>query len=171
MGAIYLIPNGPMPTSAGFVKVATGTSLKTMLQVKPGATQSLRVISWGISFDGFAAALPVLVELIEVDVAATITAHVAAGIIKSNAQALGAGDPTTSKFTLTTTGTGYTASGEGSVTASRLLSPPLLLPPTGVYQIQIPLAREAIIQKAMFGRIRVTAGTDVNVTCWMEVEA
>ena len=36
--AIYQIFNGPMPTTASQVAVTTGTSIKTLLQVKPSAT-------------------------------------------------------------------------------------------------------------------------------------
>jgi hypothetical protein len=36
--ALYLIPNGPMQTTAAFAPVTTGTAIKTMLQVKPSAT-------------------------------------------------------------------------------------------------------------------------------------
>jgi hypothetical protein len=72
--ALYLIGNGAMQTTAAFVAVTTGTAIKTMLQVKPGATTVLKIIEWGISFDGSAAATPGKVELIETDVAATVTA-------------------------------------------------------------------------------------------------
>ena len=42
--AIYLFQNGAMPTTAALVKVTTGTSIKTMLQVKMGATVTGEVI-------------------------------------------------------------------------------------------------------------------------------
>ena len=54
--AIYLIGNGPMQTTAAFAPVTTGTAIKTLLQVKPSATVVAKIIEWGISFDGFAAA-------------------------------------------------------------------------------------------------------------------
>ena len=118
--AIYLIGNGARPTTAAFVKVTTGTVIKTLLQVKPSATIIPRIIEWGISFDGFAAALPIQVELLQVDVAATVTAHVANGIQKYNAAALQGGDPTTNLFPVGTTSTGFTASAEGAITDSRV---------------------------------------------------
>src|SRR4051812_23543105 len=93
--ALYAIFNGPSPTTAAQVPVTTGTSIKTLLQVQPSATNSLKIKEWGISFDGSAAATPIKVELLETDVAATVTAHVAAGIVKLDAQALANGNPTT----------------------------------------------------------------------------
>lgn len=165
--AIYLIGNGPMPTTAAFAAVTTGTAIKTMLQVKPGATVIARIIEWGISFDGAAAATPGKIELIETDVAATVTAAVAADITKYDSDALMGGDPTTALFTVGTTSTGYTSSGEGSITAVRMLAGPQFIAPTNQWAQQFPQGCEPVIQAAKFGRIRVTFGTAVNAYCYM----
>lgn len=166
----YLIANGPMPTTAAFATVATGTAIKTMLQVKPGATTVLKICEWGISFDGSAAATPGKVELIETDVAATVTASVANDITKYDAAAVLAGDPTTALIAVGTTSTGYTASAEGSITAVRNLDGPQLIAPTNQFIKQFPLGTEPIIQNGKFGRIRVTFGASVNAFCYMVVE-
>jgi len=168
--AIYLIPNGPMQTTAAFASVTTGTSIKTMLQVKPGATLSAKIIEWGISFDGSSAATPIKVELIETDVAATVTASATADITKLDTSALTGGDPVTSSIAVGTTSTGYTASGEGSITAIRNLAAPQFIAPTNQFIQQFPLGREPTIQVSKFARIRVTAGTAVNCYCYMVIE-
>src|SRR5438132_1075251 len=121
---LYLIGNGPMQTTAGFAKVTTSAAIKTLLQVKPGTTQIMQVVEWGISFDGSTAATPGIVELIETDVAATVTAAVANDITKYDNEALLAGDPTTAIFSVGTSATGYTAAAEGSITAVRNLDAP-----------------------------------------------
>lgn len=168
---IYLIGNGPQQTTAAFAVVATGTSIKTLLQVKPGTTQFLKILAWGISFDGSAAATPGKVELIETDVAATVTASAAADITKIDSEALSAGDPTTNLIAVGTTSTGYTASGEGSITTVRNLDAPQLIAPTNQFYVQFPLGQEPVIQPSKFGRIRVTFGTTVNAYAWMKVAA
>lgn len=168
--ALYLIGNGAMQTTAAFVAVTTGTAIKTMLQVKPGATTVLKVIEWGISFDGSAAATPGKVELIETDVAATVTASVANDITKYDPAAVAQGDPTTALIAVGTSATGYTASVEGSITAVRNLAGPQFIAPTTQYQFQMPLGREPIIQNGKFGRVRVTFGAAVNAYCYMIVE-
>src|SRR5205085_7687020 len=117
--AIYLIGNGPMPTTAAFAAVTTGTAVKTMLQLKPSATIQAKIIEWGISFDGSAAATPGKVELIETDVAATVTAYVAADLTKLDAAALMGGDPTTALIAVGTTSIGYTSTSEGSIKIGR----------------------------------------------------
>lgn len=167
--SLFLIANGPMQTTAAFAKVATGTAIKTMLQVKASATIVAKIVEWGISFDGSAAATPIACELIETDVAATVTASVAADITKLDAAALAGGDPTTNLIQVGTTSTGYTASGEGSITTVRNLDIQLIAP-SNQYVKQFPLGREPIIQVGKFGRVRVTAGTSVNAYCYMVVE-
>lgn len=167
--ALYLIANGPMPTTAAFAAVTTGTSIKTMLQVKPGATVVGKIKEWGISFDGSAAATPIKCELLQSDVAATVTASAAADIMKLDASALQGGDPTTAAFAVGTTSTGYTASGEGSITATRIFDVQFVAP-TNQYVKQFPLGLEPIIEVSKFGRIRVTAGAAVNAYCYMVVE-
>lgn len=167
--ALYTIFNGPSPTTAAQVPVTTGTSIKTLLQVKPGATKNAKIIEWGISFDGSAAATPIKVELLETDVAATVTASAAADLVKTDDNALSGGDPTTALLAVGTTSTGYTSSGEGTITATRVFDAQLVAP-TNQYVKQFPLGREPIIQVSKFGRIRVTAGAAVNAYCYMVVE-
>jgi hypothetical protein len=168
--AQYLIGNGPMQTTAAFATVTTGTVIKTMLQVKPGATVTARIIEWGISLDGSSAATPGKVELIETDVAATVTASVANDLTKYDTAALLGGDPTTALFSVGTTSTGYTATAEGSITAVRNLAGPQLIAPTNQFIQQFPLGREPIIQAGKFARIRVTFGAAVNAYCYMILE-
>ena len=168
--ALLLIANGAMQTTAKFVAVTTGTSIKTMLQVKPSATLVAKIVEWGISFDGSAAATPIAVELIETDVAATVTASVAADITKIDGEALSCGDVTTNLIQVGTTSTGYTASGEGTITSVRNLDAPQYIAPTTQYQKQFPLGREPVIQVAKFGRIRVHAGAAVNCYCYMVLQ-
>lgn len=165
--SLYLISNGPMQTTAAFAAVTTGTSIKTLLQIKP--FNLAKIIEWGISFDGFVAALPGKVELIETDVAATVTASVDADITKRSA----VGDVAVASIaglTLSTTGTGYTATAEGTITSVRNLDAPIFVPPTAPFIKQYPLGQEPVIQIAKFARIRVTFGTAVNAYCYMVVD-
>jgi hypothetical protein len=167
--ALYQIANGPMQTTAAFAAVTTGTAIKTMLQIKPGTTLVAAIVEWGISFDGSAAATPIKVELIETDVAATVTASVANDITKLDSEALNGGDPTTSSIAVGTTSTGYTSTSEGTITAVRNLCGPQFIAPTNQFIQQFPLGQEPIIQVSKFGRIRVTAGAAVNCYCYVKI--
>lgn len=161
---VYKAYNAPAPTTAGIVAVTTGTAIKTLLQIATPATAMLRVVEWGISFDGSAAATPIKVELIDTDVAATVTAHVAAGLVKVNAP-----NDVASLVTLGTAATGYTASAEGTITASRVLDAQFIAP-TAQFVMQYPLGREPEVAASRFLRIRVTAAAAVNAIAWLSWE-
>ncbi len=167
--ALYKIWNGPMPTTAAQAAVTTGVAIKTLLQVVPSATIVARVKEWGISFDGAAAAAGVKCELVETDVAATVTAHVTAGIVKYDTAALIGGDPVTNLIQVGTALTGYTATVEGTITATRVLDAQFVQP-TNQWVIQSPLGVEGVIQTGKFMRIRVTAAAAVNALCYMLIE-
>jgi hypothetical protein len=157
----FIAHNGASPTTAALAPVTTGTAIKTLLQIATPSTCELRVSEWGISFDGSAAAQPIKVELIDTDVAATVTAHVAAGVRPLNDTGTVA-----SKMTLGTSATGYTASAEGTTTASRLLDYQQI-PPTGLFVKQWPLGLEPEVAVSRFLRVRVTAAAAVNAVCYV----
>ncbi len=170
MSEIYLIVNGAAPTTAAQLKVDTGVTIKTMLQVKMGATLTTRakVIEWGISFDGFAAALPIACELFANSAAATVTAHVAAGVVNLDPNAAAPTDD--NPFDLTASAaTGFTATAEGTPASVRMLDVQLIAP-TNQYIKQWPLGREPEFDPDEFLRIRVTAGTAVNAYCYVIIE-
>jgi hypothetical protein len=173
--AQYLIGNFAAPTTAKVVAVATGTTLKTLLQVVPSATKAAKITEWGFKCDAPSAAALCSVELLQTDVAATsLTAHVAAGIQKYDADALIGGDPTTNLIQVGTSLTGYTAGAEGTITATRMFDMILTtIPTTNGYEYvkQFPLGREPVIEIGKFGRIRVHMGSaGVNALCYMIVE-
>lgn len=153
--------NGPAPTTAAQASVTTGNTIKTMLQIATPSTKEITVVEWGISFDGSAAATPIKCELLQTDVAATVTAHVAAGVFPFNV-------PTgeASLMTLGTTATGYTSTSEGSITATRVFDCQFIAP-TNQYVFQWPLGREPVVAVSKFLRVRVTAGTAVNAYCYV----
>lgn len=166
---IYLINNSAMQTTAAPAPVTTTTAIRTLLQLKAGATTIARILEWGISFDGFAAAAPGKVELIETDVAATVTAYVAADITKVDADAIAAGDPTTSLISVGTSASGFTATVEGTTTATRDLDAPQLIAPTTQYKWQFPLGQEPVIQAGKFARVRVTFAAAINAYCYLKI--
>ena len=109
----YTVWNGPAPTTAALASVTTGTAIKTMVQVATPSSTQIRVIEWGFSLDDPPGADGV-VELLQTDVAATVTAHTTAtGIVNL--------DPNgpASLCVGGTSLTGYTATVEGAIAATR----------------------------------------------------
>lgn len=161
----YKIWNGPMPTTAAQASVTTGTAIKTMLQLSTPATRQIQLIAWGFSSDDPPGADGVI-ELLQTDVAATVTAHVAAGVqpLDPNAPA--------SLLTLGTANTGYTASAEGTTTAARVFDVVSLSSATGesplTYSYQWMPDERPIIAISKFLRVRATTPTTaVDLRCWI----
>jgi len=164
--ALYTIYNGPMPTTASFAAVTTGTAIKTLLQLKPFNVMKIR--EWGISFDGSAAATPIEVELLDTGtVFGTVTASADADVMKfdgsEGAVASIAG------LTLGTSATGYTCTAEGSIVATKLFDTQFIAP-TNQYVKQFPLGAEPKLIIGDAVRIRVKAGAAVNAICYMVLE-
>lgn len=163
----YRTYNSAMATTAAQVSVTTGTAIKTMLQLSTPATRQLQVISWGFSIDDPAGA-DAVVELIQTDVAATVTAHGASGVqpLDPNAPA--------SLLTLGTANTGFTSSAEGTTTASRLFdivsmsSVSAEAAATVLYNYQFMPDERPIVAVSKFLRVRVTTPTTaVDMRCWI----
>lgn len=160
--------NAPMATTAATAKVTTGTAIKTMLQIATPAGRQLQLISWGFTLDAPPGSTSTgVVELLQADVAATVTAHAASGVqpLDPNAPA--------SLVTLSTTGTGYTASSEGTPTGTRLFDaveiPGLSAGGGGIvpYSYQFMPDERPIVGVSKFLRVRATFGAAVNMLCWV----
>ncbi len=165
---LYTVANGAMPPNGTtmFAAVTTGTAIKTMLQLKP--FNVCRIVEWGISFDGSAAATPIQVELLDTGtVFATVTASADADIMKTDG-AEGA-VASIAGLTLATSGTGYTASAEGSITVTKLFDVQFIAP-TNQYVKQFPLGREPKLIIGNAVRIRLKAGAAVNAICYVTLE-
>jgi hypothetical protein len=163
----YKTWNGPMPTTAAQAAVTTGTAIKTMLQVATPSTRQCQLIAWGFSVDDPPGA-DAVVELLQTDVAATVTAHVAAGIqpLDPNAPA--------SLLVGGTALTGYTATAEGSITATRVFDVVSLssvsaeAAPAMQYAYQWMPDERPIIAVSRFLRVRATTPTTaVDLRCWL----
>lgn len=161
----YKIWNGPMPTTAAQASVTTGTTIKTMLQMATPSTRQIQLISWGFSLDDPPGA-DAVIELLQTDVAATVTAHVAAGVqpLDPNAPA--------SLLTLGTSATGYTSTAEGTPTATRMFDAVSLSSTSGEsllsYSYQFMPDERPIVAISKFLRVRATTPTTaVDMRCWV----
>jgi hypothetical protein len=163
----YTAWNAPMATTAAQASVSTGTTIKTMLQIATPSTRQIAILAWGYTLDDVPGADAVF-ELIQTDVAATVTAHVASGV-----QPVNPGMPA-SLMTLGTAATGFTASAEGSITATRIFdsvamsltsaeAAPFLTYRRDFSDIEIP-----VMDVSKFLRVRATCPTAaVDMRCWV----
>ena len=153
----------PRATSAPFAPVVValvGATAKTVLQVATPSTTDIRIIGWGVSFDGASGtAVPVICQLLQTDVAATVTTL--------TPDVWGHDQAPASLCVGGTSATGYNASAEGTITAVRNFDQQHVHPQSGygvfwqdeIHQPRVPVSR--------FVRVRCTAPAGVNVIPWI----
>jgi hypothetical protein len=149
-----------MAAGLAAVKQPTGTAIRTMLQIATATDNKIKVVEWGISFDGSAAATPIQCELIDTGAiaASAMTAHTATGVQPYN----DASAPASSvQLGAALTAFSTAAVTEGTPTATRYADLQLVAP-TNQYVKQWPLGREFDVAVSRFLRVRVTAGASVN---------
>jgi hypothetical protein len=160
---MYTVYNAPMATTAAMAKVTTGTAIKTMSQLATPSTRQIQIIAWGFTIDDLPAS-DSIVELLDTDVAATVTAHVASGV--QNTDPNGAA----SLLTLGTSATGYSASAEGAVANTRTHGVKLLGQTAGetdsTWSYQFMPDERPIVAVSRFLRVRATMGSAVDMLCW-----
>lgn len=167
MANTYIVYNGALVTTTAFVPVTTSTSLKTLLQLKPQVP--IEIVEWGISFDGSSAATPGVVELLETGtVAATVTAYATGDVQPFNDPNAPANTSGTSgtPLNLGTTHSGYSASGEGTITTTRMADIQQIAG-TNQYVKQFPLGEQFKVPAGNIMRVRVKFGTAVNAICYV----
>lgn len=159
--SVFKVWNAPMPTTAAVAKLTTGTAIKTHIQLAPPSSKDIAIVGWGVSFDGNAAGVSIECELIETDVAATVTAHTSTGL-----HAINNPGGSASQCQLGTVLTGYNASAEGTIAAVRV-GDAQLVQPTNQYVYDVLLGNEFVIRTGKFGRLRITAAASVNALSYL----
>jgi hypothetical protein len=163
MSVQFWAGNGAEPTTASRVAVATGTSIKTLLQIAVPSTIEIIPVAWGISFDASAAGVPGIIELIETDVAATSGTSLTPTKYSN---------PSSAQVSLCVGGTGATCfspSTEGTIAAVRTADVEQVCP-TNQFAYQWPLGREFRVAISKFLRVRVKFAATVNAICWVQWE-
>jgi hypothetical protein len=149
-------------TSHAITEVATSAAIKTVLQVATPSTTDIRIHGWGISFDGIdPVAAPGQVTLIDTDVAATVTTL--------TPELWESGFGQASLCVGGTSATGYNASAEGAIGASRILDPQEVHPQTG-YAVWFPTGRHPAVRASRFLRIRTLFAVTINCVPWIVYE-
>src|SRR5206468_3214782 len=125
------------------------------------------IISWGYSVSVTPPGIST-VELLQTDVAATVTAHIASGIVARDPNA------TASLVTLGTAATGFAASAEGTITATRVFDTQLLGAAAGNTSLApppqqfMPDEERWIVARSKFLRVRTTfTSTAPLFLCWV----
>ena len=162
---VYLAYNGPMPTTAAVPAVTTGTTIKTMQQISTPSTRQIQLLGWGFESDDPPGA-DAVIDLIQADTAATVTAYTSTGIVKD--------DPgeTASLITLGISNSGFTSSSETAPVAVRVFDVKSLSSVSG--ESVLSYAREWLpflgpkVAVSTFLRVRATTPTTaVDLRTWV----
>ena len=162
MAGLFWAMNAAFPTTAAPVKMATGTSIKTLLQIATPSTTSIQVIEWGISFDSTVVNIPVECELVDTGtVGATSLTAVTPALYGTPA-----GEASLCVGGSSATGYNSGSTAEGSIISTRY-GDIQLISPTNQYVKQYPLGQSFAIPPSHYLRIRVTASNAVNAYCYI----
>lgn len=161
----YKCYSAPMSTTVAMAKQSSTTAIHTLLQLATPSTRQIELIAWGFELDGIPVGATASMELLQTDGAATVTAHAASGV-----QPQQPGIPA-SLLTLGTTATGYNATGEGAITATRTFDECLILPMAGTspldYSYQWMPDERPRVAASSFLRVRCTFPSIVNIISWV----
>lgn len=146
--------------------VGAGTSYasggKVAIQLDIPSTLNVKIIEWGISFNGSTAAVPANVELVQTNTASTTsTAHTTSTVLP-----IGDNTLTTRLNFGAATDTGY---GNGAITSTTTEKnfDKQYIAPTNQYIKQWPLGREPVAAGGKFVQLRVDTTATVSAIAYI----
>src|SRR5580698_6566418 len=135
---LYRAYNGHQPTTGQEAGVTSSTSQKTMLQLLTVAGRQICIVEWGWSCTGSPAGAVIDIGT-SVAIAGTVIAFAAADLYNfSNPSG-----PASTALTLSSSGSGFSASVEGTIAAWTAFDTQVLS--SNTYIKQFPLGREPIV--------------------------
>lgn len=165
MAGLFIAYNAAFDATTG---VTAGTSYatgaKVAIQLATPSTLQIRIVEYGISFNGSAAATPATVTLAQAGAASTTsTAH-------STSTIVAIGDNTkTSGLSMGTTTSGY---GNGAITTnttSKMFDAQFIAPTTQFVK-QWPLGREPVLPVSSFLQLRINTSATVSALAYIVFE-
>lgn len=150
---LWVVYSAAVPTTASMARTATGTAIKTHLQLT--ASGDLTVVSWGVVLES-TPTVPVYAELINTT---TVAGGSPTPVTPTNVRGSTASAATA----------GFAPATEGTVVATtRTFDTAIML--SNSYEYEWSLGREPILESAQVLRVRLTTATTVNALCWIVYE-
>ena len=166
---MYIAYNNAFGASGTPSGLMLGTSYaanpKVAIQLATPSGMQIRLVEWGVSFNGSAAGAPAVCELVQNGTAATVsTAH-------STSTILPMGDNTkTSGLTMGTTSSGY---GNGATSNSNVPDKYFdtqFIGPMSQYLKQWPLGREPIVAASKYCQLRINTAATLTAIAYIVFE-
>lgn len=152
MAALYKVYSAAVPTTAHMVPIATGTAIKTLLQLTAPATNDIVIVAWGIDFTTVPTAF-VNCELINTT---TVAGTGATAVTPTPVSDAGAAASVA----------GFAPTAEGTVAATtRVFDEKQML--TNSYAWEWSLGREPEMSAGQVLRVRTITTVSVNAIAWI----
>jgi len=158
-GTLYWVQNTAQGGAAAPVKVATGTTIKSMIQIAVPSTVAVRIVEWGCSFDTPASASIIACELFGTTTALTHNTDVTYTALE---YASFSAVPSLTTCQVASGG----AFTETTPSAYRPFDWQLIVPPAQFVK-QWPLGREPQSNLSTYVRVRVTASVTCNMAAYI----
>lgn len=153
---MWRVYSAAVPTTAAMVRIATGTAIKTHLQLTaPASDHDLTIVRWGVAFE----TIPTVFVVAELIHTTTVAGTGMTAVTPSNLRGT----------TASTATAGFGPTGEGSVVATtRVFDAPILN--ANFYQNEWSQGREPILEASQVLRVRLTTSVTINALCWIDFE-
>lgn len=163
--AMYVAFNNAFgATTATMAGTSYATVSKVAIQLATPSTLQIRIIEWGISFNGSAAGVPAVCELVQNATASTMSSAHSTTTIQP------IGDST--KASGLTMGTGASGYGNGAITSATpdKYFDAQLVGPTSQYVIMYPLGREPVVAASKYCQLRVNTAATLTALAYIKFE-
>lgn len=165
MPGLFIAYNAaPDATTGVMSKTSYTAGAKVAIQLAPASGSYIRIVEWGISFDGTAAGTPAICTLAQASAASTMgTAH-------STSTILPVGDlAKTSTLQMGTALSGYGAAAITTNTTERQFAA-AQVGPMSQYEKQFPLGRDYVVLPGKFLQLRINTAATLNAIAYVVIE-
>lgn len=163
---LFIAYNGAVDTTTGVMAgVSMATGAKPAIQLAPPSGMDLRLVEWGVSFNGNALGTPAVCTLAQASAASTVTAH-------SDTTIKAIGDrEVTSGLTFSTSATGY-YNGTNGITSNTTEKEyaAAFVGPLSQYEKQFPLGRDFVVTGGKFCQLRINTAATLTVIAYIVFE-
>lgn len=164
MPGLYIAYNAAFDATTGVTAgTSYATTAKCAIQLSTPSTLQLRVVEYGISFNGSAAGTPATVTLALAGAASTMSTSLS-GLVKPIGD-----NQKASSLTMGTSNSGY---GNGAITTNTTAAmfDAQFVAQTNQYIKQWPLGREPVVPVSSFLQLRVSTSSTVSALAYIVFE-
>lgn len=163
--AQYIAYNCAIDATTGVMAgTSYATGAKVAIQLAPPSSISLRIIEWGVSFNGSAAGTPGVCTLAQASAASTgLTTHSTATIMPVGDSAKG------SSLTMGAAASGFGAVAIVTNTTERQFAG-CFIGQTSQYEKQFPLGRDYVVSPSKFLQLRINTAATLTAIAYIVFE-